>query len=168
MVSALEVLYALTALAFIASFVQVIRKQARAARRFAIAGAFGIAVSLLLYWMLGSSVSPHLLSQREYLATMTSGVTDITGRENTVQPEGVVDIEPYLAAVPKSDLQGEQLRPDSPPTSIYRTRDGRFDHVLYACNGANVFLVIVVQLRPERVQGHYLLDLNKEYGVESQ
>ena len=95
---------------------------------------------------------------------MASGVVDITAREDSVQPDGVIDIEQYVAAIPRADLRGVALIPDSPPANVYRTQDGTFDHVLYRSDRRNVFLVIVVRLRPDRVHGHYLLDLNTEYG----
>ena len=31
----------------------------------------------------------------------------------------------------------------------------------------NVFLVVIVDLRADRVFGHYLLDLNEEYGLDT-
>jgi hypothetical protein len=128
---------------------------------------FSVTTATLLGFACGNpSVTPRLLTQQEYLATMPGGVVDITGRESDGQPEGVIDIDPYLAAVPRGDLQGAELIADSPPAMVYRTKDGSFDHVLYRCNRRNVFLVIVVRLRPDRVHGHYLLDLNKEYGLQ--
>ncbi|MCY1142960.1 hypothetical protein OWR29_33620 [Actinoplanes sp. Pm04-4] len=38
-------------------------------------------------------------------------------------------------------------------------------HVLVRCETANVFLVLVLDLRHSRVQGHHLLDLRKIYGL---
>jgi hypothetical protein len=98
---------------------------------------------------------------------MSGRMIDITGREDELQPEGVIELEPYLAAVAGSDLKRVNLLSDTAPSIVYRTEDGRFDHVLYPCDRANVYLVIVVQLRPDDVYGHYLLDLNKEYGLDT-
>ncbi|MGH7680225.1 MAG: hypothetical protein ACRENU_17270 [Gemmatimonadaceae bacterium] len=55
MINALEALYALTTLAFLAALVQLIRGRRSSARRFAIAGAVGAVASAFLYWLLSSS-----------------------------------------------------------------------------------------------------------------
>jgi hypothetical protein len=112
-------------------------------------------------------VIPRLLAKQEYLETATGPSVEITGREDSVQPEGVIDIEPYLAAIPARDFQGLALLSGAPPAVAYRFGGGIFDHVLYPTTRPNVFLVIIVQLRPDHVLGHYLLDLNTEYGLDS-
>jgi hypothetical protein len=112
-------------------------------------------------------VVPRLLTKSEYLETATAPRIEITGREDSVQPEGVIDIEPYLAAISPRDFQGLELLSDVPPTVAYRTGGASFDHVLYPTTRRNVFLVVIVQLNPDHVLGHYLLDLNKEYGLPS-
>ena len=112
-------------------------------------------------------VKPRLLAKNEYLETATGSSVEITGRVESVEPEGVIDIEPYVEAIPPGDLQGFVLLSAAPPTVVYRTGGGRFDHVLYPTTRRNVFLVVIVQLRPDHILGHYLLDLNKEYGLDS-
>jgi hypothetical protein len=91
---------------------------------------------------------------------------DIKGREDILQREGVIELGPYLEAIPESHFAGMRLIPSAPPTAVYRSEDGRFDHVLYPCNRSNVYLVVVVALRPDRVHGHFILDLAKEYGLD--
>jgi hypothetical protein len=107
----------------------------------------------------------RLLTKAEYLETTIEPVVDISGREDAVQPDGVIDVEPYLAAIPAGDYGALTLVPDVPPAAVYRTGNGRFDHVLYALNRSNVYLVIIVELDPDRVLGHYILDLSAEYGI---
>jgi hypothetical protein len=109
---------------------------------------------------------PRLLSEAEFQATFSERMLDIKGREPELHPEGVIDLEPYLGAISRSDFGALRLLSGAPPTSVYRSEDGRFDHILYPCDRPNVFLVVVVALRPDRVQGHYILDLNKEYGLD--
>ena len=89
-------------------------------------------------------------------------MTDIRGRENVLNAEGVLDLEPYLKAIPASDLGGLALLSAAPPAGVYRSEDGQFDHVLYPLNRSNVYLVIVVGLCPDRVVGHRILDLRQE------
>jgi hypothetical protein len=55
MVSALETLYALTTLALVVALIQLFRERRGSARRFAIAGAIGIVISIFLYWILSSA-----------------------------------------------------------------------------------------------------------------
>lgn len=109
----------------------------------------------------------RLLTKDEFLESGTGSRIEITGREDVVRPVGVIDIEPYVAAIPPGDLQGLALLSAAPPTAVYRIAGGEFDHVLYATTRRNVFLVVIVKLNPDHVLGHYLLDLNKEYGIDS-
>lgn len=48
---------------------------------------------------------------------------------------------------------------------IYRDAGARFDQVLIGTSRANVFLVVVVDLTAASVFGHFLLDLNEQYGL---
>jgi hypothetical protein len=77
---------------------------------------------------------------------------------------GVLDIWPYVAAVPAADLVGETIRPEQ-VDSVYRSADGRWDHVMVSTDTQNVHLVVVVDLVNDCVYGHHLLDLNAKYGV---
>ena len=110
-------------------------------------------------------MSPRLLSETEFRETFAGRMVDITGNENVAQPEGVIDLGPYLEGIPVSDFAGIRLLSDAAPAAVYRSGDSRFDHVLYPSDRANVYLVVVVALRPDHVHGHYLLDLNAEYGL---
>ena len=109
---------------------------------------------------------PRLLSEAEFQVTFTERMVDIKGREPEVHPEGVIDLDAYLEAISRSDFGALRLLSDAPPASVYRSEDGRFDHVLYPCDQPNVFLVVVIALRPDHVHGHYILDLNREYGLD--
>jgi hypothetical protein len=87
---------------------------------------------------------------------------NITGREDLVSPAGVLNIEPYLAAIPIADLRGHIA--ENWAEHVYRSNNGRYDHVLFPTEDKNIFLVVVVDLLGENVLGHYLLNLNAEYG----
>jgi hypothetical protein len=54
MVNLLETLYGLTALSMLLALVSLVRGRRSAARRFAIAGAIGILLSVFFYWHLRS------------------------------------------------------------------------------------------------------------------
>jgi len=80
---------------------------------------------------------------------------------------GVLDIWPYVAAVPAVDLAGAEVRPDQ-VDGVFRSGDGRWDHVMVATNTQNVHLVVVVDIAADQVHGHHLLDLNAKYGIAPQ
>ena len=111
-------------------------------------------------------MNPRLLLEPEFRETFSNRMVDIKGREDLVHPEGVIDLEPYLRAIPEGDFGGLTLLPDAPPAAVYHGEERGFDHVLYPCNRSNVYLVVVVASRPDHVHGHYILDLAHEYGLD--
>jgi hypothetical protein len=110
-------------------------------------------------------MTPRLLSEAEFKATFSDRMIDINGREDLIS-DGVIDLEPYLRAV-EPGIAPLELLPDTPPAAVYRSADGRFDHVLYPCNRSNVYVVVIVALGDDHVHGHHVLDLKKEYGPPS-
>jgi hypothetical protein len=111
-------------------------------------------------------IVPKLLTEAEYKATFSNQMVDIKGREDEVYPDGVLDLGPYLQAV-EANIEPLHLLSDAPPAAVYHSPDGGFDHVLYPCNRSNVYLVVVVAPDDDRVHGHYVLDLGREYGLPS-
>ena len=65
----------------------------------------------------------------------------------------------------KSSSRSTSL-PERSTTSI-ETKRARFEHVLFACEDENVFLVLVLDLDAGAVEGHRVLNLNDEYGLAS-
>jgi len=108
------------------------------------------------------SKAPRLLTEAGFRATMPGKMLEITRREDDLYPRGVIDIVPYLEAIPEEDLQGMRLIPDTPPAHVYQSSDGRFAHVLYRLNRSNVYLVVVVKANPDDVAGHYVLSLGEQ------
>lgn len=92
---------------------------------------------------------------------------NITGREAELYPDGVIDIEPYVRAVPVPDLEGFELLEQLWVDVVYQTHAGRFDLVHVMTRSANVYLVIVIDNRNDRIHGHLLLDLNGEFGLDA-
>lgn len=113
------------------------------------------------------------LSEAEFLATFVEPMRNLSavavnqGDDAPSLEGGVVGIWPYVAAVPAADLAGEKVRPEE-VDGVYRSGDGRWDHVMVATGTQNVHLVVVVDLAADRVYGHHLLDLNAKYGVAPQ
>jgi hypothetical protein len=120
-----------------------------------------------------SGVRPRGLTEAEFLATFVEPMRNLSaiavdhGDDIPSLEGGVVDIWPYVAAVPAADLCGEEVRPQA-VDGVYRSGDGRWDHVLVATGTQNVHLVVVVDVAADRVHGHHLLDLNAKYGIARQ
>jgi len=89
-------------------------------------------------------MTPRLLPEAEFKATLSDRMVDINGREDLVS-DGVIDLDPHLRAA-ESGIAPLELLSDTPPAAVYRSADGRFDHVLYPCNRSNVYVVVVVTL----------------------
>jgi len=99
------------------------------------------------------------LNEAEFRSTFAEPMEDIT--KNHVD---VIDIWPYVRAVPSPDLMGHEIY-DQFVEYVYRSADNQFDHVLVMTRSSNVYLVVVVEVSNDEVFGHRLLDLNKEYGL---
>lgn len=108
----------------------------------------------------------RLLTKPEFLATFHSPMLDITGREDEFSPDGVIDLRSYVAAIPTSELFGHSLLGDDLVEFVKRSGDGRHDQVAYPCREKNVYLVVVVSLDIGEPYGHFVLDLNQEYGLD--
>ena len=85
-------------------------------------------------------------------------------RDVTDLATDVLDIWPYVRSIPSADLEGHAIR-DGLVDVVYRSGDGRFDHVLVGTGSKNVVVAVVVDLERDAIHGHRLLDLNREYGL---
>lgn len=104
-------------------------------------------------------MSNRVLSEAEFRATLAAPMQEVTRTATDV-----LDIWPYVESIPPNDLEAHRVQ-DGIVEYVYRTPDDHFDHVLIPTNAANVYLVVVVDLVSDRVHGHRLLDLNREYGL---
>jgi len=100
-----------------------------------------------------------LLTEAEYKATMGTPMT-LLAPEDEFRPMRLSD---YVSAIPDQDLQGRDFSLLE-IQSVYREPRNQFIHVLLTASTPNVFLVVVVDEPDHSVHGHYLLDLNREYG----
>jgi hypothetical protein len=103
----------------------------------------------------------RLLSHPEFKATFATPMRDVLATATNV-----TNIWPYVAAIPKVDLGGHFVT-DGCVEHVYRNGIGTFDHVLVATRTKNVFVAVIVDLVQDAIMGHYLLDLNREYGLDS-
>jgi hypothetical protein len=106
-----------------------------------------------------------LLTKHEFQQAFTPKMHDITGREEELCPNGVLDLSPYLETIAERDFESHQ-RYGNFVDRVYRTSDDRFDQVLFMTKTPNVFMVVVIDNLNDSVLGHHLLDLNLEYGLE--
>ena len=102
----------------------------------------------------------RLLAKQEYLATCQGKMKDVTSLG-----DAAVDVWPYVAEAKQGLEISEYAVEKRLVELVYRSEDGSFDHVLIPYGVENVYLAIIVDRVEESVHGHYLLDLNEEYGV---
>lgn len=101
----------------------------------------------------------RLLDPAEFKATFSEPMRDVTQTATNA-----IDIWPYVDAIPGHELLGHQLV-DGLVEHVYRDGTETYDHVLVVTKSKNVFLTVVADLKGHAVLGHYLLDLNQEYGL---
>ena len=131
----------------------------------------GIVVAAGLAWSLYCCTPPpthsesppaqttRRLSSAEFRATFIAPMQDVTA--TAVTPELVAG---YLSSIPGGDLEPHWLASQRPEL-IYRTAGGAFEHLLFPTQTKNVYLVVVFAHEQQSVRGHFLLDLNREYGL---
>jgi hypothetical protein len=100
-----------------------------------------------------------VLNEKQFLATFAAPMRNVTG-----ETSNVIDIWPYVEAVPREDLRGHKIY-DHFVKYVYRDATGRFDHVQVMTKTKNVYLAVVVDLQNDVIHGHHLLDLNEKYGL---
>jgi len=80
-------------------------------------------------------------------------------------PFNVPFVWDYVHEIPKQDFQGFEIVEDQIPY-VWEMGEGKYEHVLVGTTAENVFIVILLNNEEEKVHGHYLLNLNEEYGIE--
>jgi len=83
-------------------------------------------------------------------------------RNVTDQASAAVDIWPYVDAIDLGELGIPSV---NDVHYVYRDGFERYDQILIGTGRFNALLAIVVDLSAPSILGHFLLDLNKEYGV---
>jgi hypothetical protein len=105
------------------------------------------------------------------IASVTMALT----RATFVEPMRRLEAEETYKPVRIGEYVGECIAGFDPPLSrehleiehVYLNGDRSFYHVLIHYGRQNEFLVIVVDCSREAVHGHYLLDVNREYGLRA-
>lgn len=99
------------------------------------------------------------LSKEEYLATFGRPMQNAKPGD-----EPPFDFWDYFDQIPPSDFE-EYDCSEGEVDIVYREPTGRFEHVLVKSDVQNVFMVLVLHRQEHNVVGHYLLNLNQEYGL---
>jgi len=102
-----------------------------------------------------------LLSESEYHASLMGQMTRVPQEE----PPSF-DFWPYFESIPTGDFEGFDCSAGR-VEYVYRESAGRFEHVLVDSNDKNVFMVLVLDRVASKVQGHRLLNLRREYGLDA-
>jgi len=102
-----------------------------------------------------------ILTEKEFKETMMDKMVDVT---STAEP--IVDIWPYVQQLTRDKEVSNYVYDNQLVEMVSRNDKGTFDHVLLPTDDKNIFVVIIVDLRNEKVKGHFRLDLNKEYGLD--
>lgn len=98
-----------------------------------------------------------LLTEKSFKNTMAAGMKDVTETALDINPEG---LEKYVRDNAASEYCPMTIR------SVYDSQDGRYRHVLFDTPVTDTHFIAVLQLPDGSVTGHFILDLNKEYGLD--
>jgi hypothetical protein len=101
-----------------------------------------------------------LLTEDAYKATMGTPMTLVS--PDDLRP---VQLGDYVRSISGDDFEGHDFSSHD-VEKVYRDPGARWLHVLVASRTPNVYLVIVVDEPGQSVYGHYLLDLNRTYGID--
>src|SRR5262245_31898610 len=103
----------------------------------------------------------HRLSEAEYSDAFQAPMRRVTADEGPP-----FDFWPYFHFIPKADFEGHDCTAGKVHW-VYQHPAGRYEHVLVSSENKNIFMVLVLDRKDRVVVGHRLLDLIKEYGLET-
>ncbi|WP_207534887.1 hypothetical protein [Desertivirga arenae] len=101
------------------------------------------------------------LSQEEFQQTFGISMVDVTG---TAEP--ATDIWPYVEVLKDDGVVQDFVYAQGLVKTVYRNLENMYDHVLLPTEYMNKFIVIVVDLVARDIKGHFILDLEREYGLK--
>src|SRR4051812_5138365 len=100
------------------------------------------------------------LSKQEFLSTFSNPMRRLAAEES-YRP---IPLKDYVSECINS-LRLPTTSEDIQIHHVYVSGDRKHTHVLFHFGEQNRYLVVVVAHEPDFVQGHYVLDLNEEYGL---
>ncbi len=99
------------------------------------------------------------LSNEQFKSMFNEKMSDVT---QTAEP--IIDIWEYVAELVKENKVNQYVLENYLVEKVYRNSSMTFDQVLLPTNNSNAFTVIIVDITKRQIFGHYLLDLENEYG----
>ncbi len=101
------------------------------------------------------------LTKEEYISTFDPKMLDVT---QTAIP--VVNIWQYVEQLTKHNIVLPYVFEKQLVEYVYENTASTFHHILLPTNNKNIFVAIIVDIKEKYIKGHYLLDLEKEYGLK--
>ncbi len=100
------------------------------------------------------------LTEEEFKNTFDNRMINVTD-----SAEPILDIWPYVRQLNEQGIIADSTLNGELVEYVYRTNASTFDHVLLCGLRSNKYVVMVIDLSSCSITGHYLLDLNSEYGI---
>jgi len=101
------------------------------------------------------------LTEKEFKSTFSEKMNNVTNCA-----EAIVDIWDYVKLLDKSKYYLSNYVIEKELVElVYRNSANTYDQILIPTTKKNIYLIIIVNIKSENIFGHYLLDLNKEYGI---
>ena len=101
------------------------------------------------------------LSKEAFSATMQGNMTNVT-QNYTCN----VDIWPQVKELADQQLVDEAVYNNKKVLVVYRNEDKTYDHILLPTNKDEHYIVIVLDIVHNAIEGYYYLNLQKEDGVK--
>lgn len=103
------------------------------------------------------------LSREQFLCTMGEKMHDVTETA-----EAVCDIWKYAEELSNNFLLSEYAFQHKLIDAVYENVEKTYQHILLFSKKHDCYVIIIIDVLKKSVFGHYLLDLNEEYGISLQ
>jgi PBP1b-binding outer membrane lipoprotein LpoB len=100
------------------------------------------------------------LSRKEFEKTFSNKMIDVT---KTAEP--IVNIWKYAKVLSNQKLIPSIVYNKELVEFVYKNSKNTFEHILLPTSEKNVFIIIVVNIIEKKIEGHYKIDIEKEYGL---
>lgn len=101
------------------------------------------------------------LSRKEFEKTFSNKMIDVT---KTAEP--IVNIWEYAKVLSNQQLIPAIVYNKEFVKFVYRNNENTFEHILLPTSEKNVFVIIVVNIIEKKIEGHYKIDIEKEYSLK--
>ena len=101
------------------------------------------------------------LSKKQYSDTFITPMFDVTETA-----EALVDIWPHVKLLADENLISSYVLENELVELVYRNGDNTFEHILLPTKDKNEFVVLIINIEQNVIDGHYHLNLKNEYGID--